>query len=179
MPVIRTERLVLIPATVALLEAELESPEKLSQFLDACVPAGWPPGEYDKPAIEFFRECLVVRPDAAGWYSWYVVLQPSQGGVATVIGAGGYFGPPSDGVVEIGYSVLSDFQRCGYATELVRGLTARAFSFPTVARIIAHTRVGNNASIKVLERCGFIYDGSGEEVETVRYSLNRAIDPVI
>ena len=179
MPIIRTERLALFPASVALLDAELESPEKFAQLLDASVPAGWPPGEYDRPAIEYFRECLVANPDAAGWYGWYAVLQPSQGGNATVIGAGGYFGPPVDGVVEIGYSILTDFQRCGYATELVRGLMARAFSFPAVKRIIAHTHVGNYASIKVLERCGFICDGPGEEAETVRYSLTRPIAGVV
>lgn len=44
------------------------------------------------------------------------------------MGSGGYFGPPnSEGEVKIGYSVLSKWQRRGYATETVNSLVSYAF----------------------------------------------------
>jgi hypothetical protein len=42
-----TPRLDLIPATLELLHAELESPGRLASEIGALVPEGWPPGEYD------------------------------------------------------------------------------------------------------------------------------------
>jgi ribosomal-protein-alanine N-acetyltransferase len=166
----QTERLDLVAASLAHLDAELESPAALARLLGAVVPAGWPPGEYDRPAIEFFRAQLVESPEVTGWYSWYAIQRASVEQPATVIGAGGYFGPPdAGGVVEIGYSVVPAFEGRGYATELVRALVARAFTQACVTRIIAHTRPDNAGSIKVLERCGFTLVGPGEDPGTVLY----------
>ena len=47
----------------------------------------------------------------------------------TLVGAGGYFGPPdADGTVEIGYSVLPEWQRHGYATQMTEALVNNVFS---------------------------------------------------
>jgi RimJ/RimL family protein N-acetyltransferase len=171
---IRTERLDLVAAALVHLEAELESPQRLEAMLSAHVPEGWPPGEYDRPAIEFFRDRLAENPAAEGWYGWYAIERPAESGEAVVVGAGGYFGPPdADGVVEIGYSVLPAFQGRGYATELVGALVARAFATPGIARVIAHTFPGNAGSIKVLERAGFAAAGPGREPGTLRFVQER------
>jgi len=170
MLIIRTERLDLIAAALVHIEAELESPQRLAGLLNARVPEGWPPGEYDRPAIEFFRNCLIENPGAEGWYGWYAIERPTGGGQATLLGAGGYFGPPdADGVVEIGYSILPAFGGRGFATELVRALVARAFSTGGIRRVIAHTHPGNVGSVKVLERSGFVPAGPGREPGTVRF----------
>ena len=50
---LETERLRLAAATLDHLHAELESPKALGHLLHARVPEGWPPGEYDRTAIEF------------------------------------------------------------------------------------------------------------------------------
>ena len=171
---IQTERLELVAATLAHVEAELESPGRLGELLGADVPASWPPGEYDRSAMEFFRARLSENPSAAGWYGWYAVLRPGENERAAVIGAGGYLGPPdSDGVVEIGYSIAPEFQARAFATELVEALVARAFSAAEVVRVIAHTGAANGASIKVLERTGFVLVGPGAEPETRRYESRR------
>ena len=39
-----------------------------------------------------------------------------------LVAAGGYFGPPAGGSVEIGYSVIPEARERGYATELVEAL---------------------------------------------------------
>ncbi len=172
MLMIRTERLDLVAASIDYLDAELESPLRLAALLGARVPEGWPPGEYDRPAIEFFRARLAENPEAVGWYGWYAVERGGEGRPATLLGAGGYYGPPSaDGTVEVGYSILPVFQGRGFATELVRALVARAFSTTGVARVIAHTFPGNAGSVKVLERSGFVPVGPGREPGTVQYAL--------
>ncbi len=170
MTTIRTQRLDLVPATIEHLDAELLCPDRLTGLLDAVVPDGWPPGEYDRPAVEFFRRRLVENPDAQGWYAWYAIERSVEGGLAMLVGAGGYFGPPApEGTTEIGYSIMPGFRGRGLASELAGALVARALATPGVTRVIAHTRPDNVASVKVLERCGFFPAGAGSEPGTIRY----------
>jgi RimJ/RimL family protein N-acetyltransferase len=173
MDVIRTARLELVPATVALLDAELGSREALAELLGAIVPSDWPPGEHDRAAVEVFRARLAERPEAAGWYGWYAICREPTGSV--LIGSGGYFGPPDgEGTVEIGYSILPAYRRRGFATELAHALVDRAFTVAGVARVVAQTTPATVGSVKVLERCGFRPIGSGGEPGSVRYAIDAS-----
>jgi RimJ/RimL family protein N-acetyltransferase len=81
---------------------------------------------------------------------------------AQLVGAGGYFGPPSaDGTVEIGYSIVDEVCGEGYGTELAQALTNRALRHPGVRRVIAHVQADNVASHKVLKRAGFHFAAVG------------------
>jgi RimJ/RimL family protein N-acetyltransferase len=81
---------------------------------------------------------------------------------AQLVGAGGYFGPPSaDGTVEIGYSIVDETRGEGYGTELAQALTDRALRHPDVRRVIAHVAADNVASHKVLKRAGFRFAAVG------------------
>jgi [ribosomal protein S5]-alanine N-acetyltransferase len=174
---VTTYRLELVAATLALIQAELDSHAKLASALNARVPDGWPPGEYDRQAIEHFKTRLQERPENTGWYGWYAVLRPNGSEPATLVGAGGYFGPPTtDKVVEIGYSIVSSFEGRGYATELVCALMNHAFSTGCVKRIIAHTTPGNLGSIKVLKKAGFRFVGFGKDPGTVEYECGYQPD---
>ena len=172
-PLISTPRLTLVAATAAILDAELEGPEALSSVLSAVVPEGWPPGEYDRPAIEFFRARIAEQPQMADWYAWYAISR----GLAppTLVASGGYFGPPlPDGIVEIGYSVVPAQERRGYATELVGALVQHAFSDPRVSRVIAHTDETNLASVTVLRRNGFLPSSVSFEPGRLEFILARS-----
>jgi RimJ/RimL family protein N-acetyltransferase len=174
MKIIRTNRLDLVPATLTLVEADIESPEALARRLGATVPASWPPGEYDRSAMEFFRDRLSEDPEAVGWYGWYAVHRPVEPHGAVLVGTGGYLGPPNaDGVAEIGYSIVPESRGLGFATELVHALVSRAFSKPQVVRVIAATTSTNLGSVRVLERCGFSLVGPGSEPGTVQYATTR------
>jgi [ribosomal protein S5]-alanine N-acetyltransferase len=171
---LRTARLDLVAASLAHLDAELESPDRLAALLGAEVPDGWPPGEYDRPAIELFRATLSGRPEADGWLGWYAILRAAGDRPATVVAAAGYLGPPdAGGTVEVGFSVVAAHRSRGYASEIVGALVARAFSRPEVARVVARTSADNLASAHVLERCGFSPDGAGAEPGTLRFVLPR------
>ena len=73
---------------------------------------------------------------------------------ATVLGFGGYKGPPRDGAVEIGYAVAPPARRRGVATAAARQLVERARALGA-ARCVTHTLPEANPSTTVLERCGF------------------------
>ncbi|EQD28216.1 hypothetical protein B1B_18951, partial [mine drainage metagenome] len=82
-----TARLRLVPATLAHLDAELESHAALGRLFRAPVPLSWPPGEYDRAAAEFFREPLRAHPDAIGWFGWYAMRHATASAPALQVGA--------------------------------------------------------------------------------------------
>jgi RimJ/RimL family protein N-acetyltransferase len=168
---LRTRSLLLVPASAAHVRAELEGRDRLGALLGATVPPSWPPGEYDRAAQEYFLGCLTTAGSAGvGWYGWYAVRRHDREHEATVVGGGGYFGPPgADGAVEIGYSVCPEWRGRGYAAEMAGALAAHAAAQPGVARVIAHTSATNPASIAVLERVGFAMAGPGAEAGTLRF----------
>ncbi len=173
---IATPRLDLVAGTLALAEAELRDPAELAASLGCIVPPSWPPGEYDRTAIEYLRDRMREGGEVcAGWYSWYALERGAAAATAppTLVAAGGYFGPPVDGEVEIGYSVIPEAQGRGIATEMARALVAHAFEQPLVRSVRAHTFDSNPASIRVLEHCGFARVGPGEQPETVRFRVGR------
>jgi [ribosomal protein S5]-alanine N-acetyltransferase len=165
-----TSRLDLVASTLLLLEAELESNHELASMLGARVPDGWPPGEYDQSAMKFFRDRIIENPDAMGWLNWYALWRLEDSKASVLVGGGGFMGPPdTNGIVEIGYSVVPAYEGRGFATEIVRALVEFASSDPRVTRIIAHTSPQNIGSTKVLERIGFSPIGPGAEDGMVRF----------
>ena len=168
---IETARLTLIAATAPLLQAEIADRGCFARTLGARVPENWPP-ELLVDALPFFQEQLDRHPELVGWLSWYWVRRGEE---RVVVGCGGFKGTPRpDGGLEIGYSVLPQFQGCGYATEAVGGLVDWAFQTAEVACIIAETMPGNAASVRLLEKLGFHPAGAGAEPGTVRWELPGA-----
>jgi len=139
------------------LEAELRSPADIGELLHVAVPDDWPPGEYDRGAIQFILTQLNSNwPAMDGWSSWYGILEGAPAERPSVVGVAGYFGPPDEhGGVEIGYSIASRWRKMGFATEMVRGLLWRAAESADVTSVQAHCVPGNHASIAVLIKSGF------------------------
>lgn len=132
--------------------------------------SGWPPQYYDAPAIE--QSLRMMEQGISDWHFYYISLRSSG---RLVIGICGYKGPPTDdGSVEIGYSIVDDQQRRGFATEAAAALVGRAFEDPAVSRVIAETLPGLVPSIAVLERNGFRLLGDGSEPGVIRYQLTRS-----
>ena len=165
-----TERLTMLPASVALARAEIADRGEFARLLQASVPDNWPP-ESAADALPLFLSWLEAAPDRVGWFGWYALARGA--GAPTLVASGGFLGPPQDGTVHIGYSVLPQFQRTGYATELVGGLVRWAFAQPGVSRIAAETEWANPASARVLEKSGFIVSGVATEPGGARFELVR------
>jgi RimJ/RimL family protein N-acetyltransferase len=172
--ILHTPRLELIAATLKHVEAELTARVDLEHLLEASVPEDWPPGEYDRSAQEFFRAQLASRgPSLIGWLTWYAVTRNSRGGRGSLVAGAGFLGPPANGAVELGYSVIPTARHRGYATEIVQALVAHAFADPEVKEVVAHTADENVASTHVLLRGGFSRVGPGPEPGSVEYRAKR------
>ena len=182
-PSLQTERLELRPGTATALRAELDGRAALAAALGVEVPAAWPPELYDADAVRWTLAQLGDRPDGGPFGFYYLILRPTQvapGGASTLIGVGGFKGPPdARGEVELGYGVLPEFQRRGYATEAVRAWLALAFADPNVRTVIGQTLAGLAPSIGVLEKTGFRFAGAAEDAgapageQVVRYEISR------
>jgi predicted alpha/beta hydrolase family esterase len=164
-----TRRLLLKSATIDLAEAEIQSIGRFSSLIGAAVPHGWPPGEYDRSAQEFFLKRLRQGTDGlAGWYSWYAIL--TDGPTRTLIGAGGFLGPPvAAGSVEVGFSIHTDWTGRGFATEMVGELVVFAFEHESVKRVVGNTTRENKGSCTVFSHLGFREEDGDPESGTVRF----------
>lgn len=153
---IETTRLIIIPATIEMLKSEINEKSKLSVLLGAVIPNSWPP-ETLVDAFPWFIEQLERNPGQDSWYCWYALLKSKDTSKNILVGSVGFKGrPDNSGTVEIGYSVLNEYQGKSIATEMVSALTKWAFSQSGVNAIIAETTTDNFASSKVLKKCEFM-----------------------
>jgi RimJ/RimL family protein N-acetyltransferase len=146
------------------------------------VPASWPPQFYDQDPIQYTLTWLLAHPAEADWGLYYLVRRAAPSVIPALIGAGGFKGAPDPvGTVEVGYSVLPEYQRQGYASEALAGWVEFAFASGRVACVIGQTLTSLGASIKVLERAGFEYVGLGHDPgapdgeQVIRYELLRPV----
>jgi len=86
------------------------------------------------------------------WVHGFVARDRATG---TVVGEGGFKGPPRGGVVEIAYGTRAEHRGQGYATVTAHALVDYAFGAPEVTLVIAHTLPDSTASQRVLTKCGF------------------------
>jgi len=171
--ILETERLILKPGTLEIGRAELRNRTEFANLLDAEVPWDWPPPLNDETSMTYFCNYMENNPDSEGWSEWYFLLKTTSGKPA-VIGNGGFKGKPDSlGQVEIGYSIMKEYQGRGFATEAMRTLIEFAFSDKNVTGIIAHTFPELILSIRVLEKLGLVYTGPGEEKGTIKFQMLR------
>ena len=169
---ISTLRLKLIPATVAHVRAEIGDRAEFARLIQAQVPENWPP-ESAADALPLFLEWLEAAPDRVGWFGWYALLDVKNA-ASILVGGGGFLGPPQQGEVRIGYSVLPQFQGSGFATEMVGGLVKWALGHSEVLRIVAETEWANPMSVRVLSKLGFAETGQSAEPGGTRFVISRA-----
>jgi ribosomal-protein-alanine N-acetyltransferase len=175
MPILETQRLRLIPATIASLQAEIEQPNRLGEVLGVHVPENWPPDLYDRDAIDFTLRHVTENPALTDWLLYYFVQKATTDAPAIAVGSGGFTGlPTEEGVVKVGYSILEQYRRRGYASEATGAFVDHAFAQPDIEYVIADTYPELAPSIGVLEKLGFVYAGPGDEERVIRYELPRA-----
>ena len=104
-----------------------------------------------------FLERLNGPAAADPWKDGFAVVHVADN---AVIGLCSFTGPPSaEGTVEIAYGIAPEYQNRGHATEAARELIAYALASGLVRTIRAHTLPEQNASTRVLVKCGFTLVG--------------------
>jgi [ribosomal protein S5]-alanine N-acetyltransferase len=75
----------------------------------------------------------------------------------------------------LGYEIAASRQGRGLATAATRAMLAEAFAHEEVTLVTAHTLPERNASSRVLEKAGFVYDRETREGGVVvwRFSHTR------
>jgi ribosomal-protein-alanine N-acetyltransferase len=153
MELLHTERLDLVPMSLAHVEAVLaEQRDALARMVDAALPVGWPSREVVSRAFHSI-ERIRAAPEERLWGDRFVVAR--DGGPRRVVGSVVFHGRPGeDGVAEIAYGIEPGSQGKGYATEATRACVAWALAQPSVRAVAAVTTPWHSASIRVLERLG-------------------------
>jgi [ribosomal protein S5]-alanine N-acetyltransferase len=149
-----TARLELKPLPAAAAAALPHDRETAARLLEATLPPSWPqPDLLDLLPIQAAATSVEER-----FGVWVMIERETN----DVVGDVGFMGPPADGIVELGFSVISDRRRRGYATEAARAMVEWALREPAVRRVVAQCDTDNPASIRVLERAGFVRTGEGD-----------------
>lgn len=152
---VKTKRLILLPMSDGEIEALMErtDDEELrtayGEMLDGCK-----------------RD-----PENRIWYApWKMALKDTREFVGDLC----FKGPVKNHAVEIGYGVQPGQEGHGYTTEALRAMTQWAFHQKDVVFVEAETAPDNKASQRVLEKCGFVPDGTTGE-EGPRFVLESAL----
>ncbi|KAA3620920.1 MAG: N-acetyltransferase [Bacteroidetes bacterium] len=156
---IQSENIRLIAGHKDLLIAALNGNSELAQSLGVVVPDQW--SEFGEVVLKYALEEINKEPSQNGWWMWFPVLKECN----LLIGSCGYKGKPVEGIVEIGYEVIPSQRRRGYATEIASALIHNAFNHKNVHTVQAHTLAEENASTKVLKKCGLNWTEELEDEE--------------
>lgn len=167
---LHTKRLELIPITVELCNADLDSPDALAVHLKCHIPNSWPPALLTPETMNEFIDLLTLD-GGSRLYAYYWVKRGNTSHDRMLIGSGGFV-QNNEGAFELGYSVLEDFQQQGYATEAVDAMIRWARKTSGLVCFKAYTFPSLIGSIRVLEKNGFIRDGIGSEEGSIAYRLD-------
>lgn len=155
--IIETQRLILRPP-------QLGDEKPLNQAINSSLPElqRWMPWASDSSMTATIH---YVKNAIASWSNekphalpMIVISKESQ----AIIGASGFNAQskPEVPLFEIGYWLQTSFTGQGLATEMVKALTQFAFKDFFAARVQIVTQVGNDASRRVAEKCGFVLEAT-------------------
>jgi RimJ/RimL family protein N-acetyltransferase len=81
---------------------------------------------------------------------------------------------PKGAIIEIGYWLYPHARGRGVATRTARVLAEHAFGLG-IRRVVAHVKVGNSASERVLERAGFTREGISRSMPTADGRIDKTV----
>jgi [ribosomal protein S5]-alanine N-acetyltransferase len=160
-PSIRTPRLDLISMTTEFMEAVLAGHRaEAEEALGAALPA-----EPPDAAVERFLSRRIGQlrkhPDIQRWLARAIVRRERR---PVMVGNVGFHGEPgvnaigSEDALEIGYGILPEHRRQGYATEAVEALIGWART-QGIDHFVASVAPENEPSLAIMRKLGFVRTG--------------------
>lgn len=157
MPVLVTERLRLVPVSLAAIEAVLDHDKvRAEAVVGAKFPDSWPNDDLVALGFPFSREALRAHPDVRLWGDSLVLLKDEPRVVGSVV----FHGHPRDGVAEVAYSIEESSRCNGYAVEATRACVDWALAQAGIEAVQATTFPWHFASLGVIRRLGMIHVGT-------------------
>lgn len=173
--IIETERLILRRFEYADDDAMLKnwvSDEKIQSLYSE-------PVYSTKAEVKGLLDKYIGSYEREDYYRWAVIEKAS----GECIGQIAYFLVDSKNhFAEIEYCIGSDFQCKGYATEATKSVIAYGFNEMNLHKVQICTKTINAPSKRVIEKCGFTYEGTlrdyfymnGEYVGRLYFSILRS-----
>ncbi|WP_082316495.1 GNAT family N-acetyltransferase [Mangrovimonas sp. ST2L15] len=155
LPILRTKRLLLraLKSEDWEMISFLRSDPKINEFVDR------PKAETKEAALAFINK--IINPvDGPPAQYWGICLQPEDSIIGTVC----LWNFSEDRTqAELGYDLNYEFQGKGYMNECLNEILRYGFQDLNLKEISAMTHYNNAASIKVLERLGFLKEANSFE----------------
>ena len=132
-----------------------------------------------KEEVKELLDKYIGSYEKSDYYRWAVIEKNSN----ECIGQIAYFLVDSKNhFAEIEYCIGSDFQCRGYATEATKAVIAYGFNNIGLHKVQICTKTINKPSKRVIEKCGFTYEGTlrdyfymnGEYVGRLYFSILRS-----
>ena len=144
-PEIKTKKLIIRPL----------SDEELEELCNSVTDA-----EEKKAYDEMLEGCRSHHVNRLWYTAWEISLRETGERVGDIC----FKGTPENNETEIGYGIDEQHRNRGYASEAVKALTEWAFSNSgELYFVTAQAAPENNASIRVLQKNGFVPAGQGDE----------------
>ena len=157
---IYTERLVLIPYTREIATEILGGRYQLLYDLGISLGTGWPDAAELETVPKILKNLERVN-EPSGFESWMIIVRPEM----KIIGSTGFKGVPNEeGSIDIGYGIISQEQKKGYAIEAVTALANWALAKNEVNNITARCLLTNSSSARLLEKMKFIEISRDDEM---------------
>lgn len=150
---LETHRLTLIALTVQQMRWQRDDFARLEQALGLAA-SGQRLEDELRPIVSRAISQMRRRPHHVRWHcQWAAVLKEER----RIIGSLAFKGPPNrDNAVEIGYGFDPSYHNRGLATEAVKEMVRWALGEDGVEAVIAETANRNVASMRVLQKVGFV-----------------------
>lgn len=150
---VQTARLFLVPLTVEQMQLMMDDYQQLEDRL------GLPRTDQRLarrlyPVLTHNLSFIRNDPENEIWYTYWVLIDKTE---TRIVGGLGFKGPGDErGVVEIGYGVNDSDRNRGYMTEAVTAMVGWATAQNGVHGVRAETANTNLASIRVVQKVGFV-----------------------
>lgn len=163
---IETKRLLIIPMTFNFVSKILNNDIAAYEELKIKQVNEWPNSDTREimPAI---KERLALRAAPDGFGAWLFIDKSDN----SIVGDGGFKGAPDkNGIIDIGYGIIENKRRQGYAFEAVTGLIKWGLSQNSVKVITADCLKNNTPSGNLLRKVGMSEIRKDDEL--VYFGLN-------
>lgn len=171
---IYTDRLVLIPYTRKIATEILGGRYQELFDLGISFDAGWP-DEAELETVPKILKNLELVNDPTGFESWMIIVKQGM----KIIGSTGFKGvPDAEGSIDIGYGIINQEQKKGYAIEAASALAEWALAKNEVNNITARCLLTNSSSARLLGKMKFIEISRDDEMIYWKLEKQHSI-PVI
>ena len=147
-----TERLQLIPYTIKICNDVINNDFKALHKMGFIKGNGWPDDDVMETLPKIINNLKqVVAP--TGFESWMIIKNDSL----EIIGDIGFKGfNHADQNIDLGYGIIQNERRKGYAEEAARAIIKWAIAHKEVKEITAKCLIGNIGSVNLLRKLNFV-----------------------